>query len=163
MKKIRVSLNEQDISKCIKWINSYMDDLKFAVKQNIQDIVWKATYVAEESFGPAVKVWYDPIDDEGYRYSIIANGRAVGFLEFGAGRLADASHPFAEDAPFAVGEAEYSVLNAQQYYRWGYWFFNGKKMYYVKPRRGLFETAEFIRESIDDMRSKLSAVGKSDL
>ena len=121
MKKFKVALDEQEIRKCADEIKLYKSNLELAIKRNIRGIAMWAADVAQDAFGNSVVVDFEPIDDEGYSYRIIAegaDGRAVGFLEFGAGRLADASHPFAEEAPFPVGEAEYSVLNAQQYYRW---------------------------------------------
>lgn len=77
---------------------------------------------------------------------ILAQGSGVGFAEFGAGAYADYSHPYADEAPFAVYPASWSEQDKQQYLLHGKWWFSNLIYYGIEPARGLYAAAERIKQ-----------------
>lgn len=95
---------------------------------------------AEGAYGTgAIKVWVEQIP---YGWKLVANGDAVGFLEFGAGTMSDKQHPFAKNAPFEVKPGSWSLTYGEGQFipgRHESWFFGGREYRYVQPRRGLYQ------------------------
>lgn len=145
MKKIKVKLNTNGLKKAIRELEFYRDSLEMRVMRAAEQIALLAVDVVQGVYGSAVAVSLIPTENR-LGYTIEANGRAVGFLEFGAGLMTDEGHPFAENAPFDVREGSYSEDHAMQYYTYGYWWYGGKRYYFVAPRRGLYEGSTYIRD-----------------
>lgn len=146
MKKISIELSTESVNRAIAEVRAYQVQFETALQRAFEQIRIAAEEVCQETFGPAVTVTSEPKDD-GLGFSITASGRAVGFLEFGAGTASHAYHPFADDAPFDVYPGSWSEEHAQQYVELGYWVFGGRKYYFVAPRMGLFEADKYIREN----------------
>ena len=104
---------------------------------------------AEGAYGTsAVQLWLEKIP-RGFK--LVANGEAVGFLEFGAGTMADKNHPFADEAPFEVAPGSWSQsYGSGQFipYRHESWVFGGRVYRYVIPRRGLYEAHKAMQNDI---------------
>lgn len=91
---------------------------------------------AEGAYGSAINVTIERIPRG---WQLVANGDAVGFLEFGAGVTADKNHSFAQNAPFEVYPGSWSKDHAQQFTNNGFWVFGGQQYDRVEPRRGLYK------------------------
>lgn len=150
MKKIKAELSPEGMRKAIAELKEYC---KFRDKMMIaarQMAVYAAT-VVQQHFGNAVKVTAHPLDDRRLGYEIRAEGKAVGFFEFGAGFGTDAGHPFAANAPYEVSQGSYSRINSRQFEDNGYWYFAGRRYTFVVPRYGLYNGSEFIRQNFADV------------
>lgn len=100
-------------------------------------VVEEGAYVAGWAFnGTPVEITVEKIP-KGYK--LVANGEAVGFLEFGAGVLADTGHHFAKNAPFDVYPGSWSKDHAKQFYMNQEWTYGRVTTDRVAPRRGLYK------------------------
>ena len=104
---------------------------------------------AESAYGNApIQLWLEKIP-RGWR--LVANGEAVGFLEFGAGTMSDRQHPFAKNAPFPVQPGSWSQIHGDKQFVPGlyeYWYFGGQKFEYVAPRRGMLAAYNAMQRDI---------------
>lgn len=151
MKRYRVDVfDSASIQAVINELSSYRLVMETKFNRAISGLVNEAVQRAQTIFGESVTVGEEqvPSGENAIVYTIYAEGRAVGFLEFGAGDLVAMDHPFKGEAPFRVYPGSYSDQNAQQYSRWGFWIFGGKTYSYVRPRRGLYEADKLIRDKI---------------
>lgn len=159
--KIRAILTADSIQKAIDQIKKYQNSFYTAFQSAVQELCDVAAEVCRETYGdPDIAVESVPTitkHDAGVaRFEIRASGQHVGFLEFGAGDLADASHPFAGNAPFEVRPGSYSEEHAQRYSTYGYWYYNKRKYYFIEPQRGLFKASEYIKDNLrESIRSSM--------
>lgn len=102
---------------------------------------------AEDAYGTggAVKVTVEPAENG---YEIRADGTAVAFLEFGAGRTVNTGNRYAPVMPFKVDEGSWSEEHARMYVTLHYWEFGGKRYEAVEPRNGMERAYESIIQSI---------------
>lgn len=125
MKKISVSLSHSGIQKAIKEINQY----KKWIQEKEKLLCYKLSLIganeASVRFSGAIYDGVNDVDitvdaiDKGYR--ITAKGKAVCFIEFGAGVYHNPSEPYPNPRPEGVvGIGEYGKGNGN---RQG-WFFN---------------------------------------
>lgn len=156
MKKIKAELSVESIQKAIDSLKGYQNNVELAYMRAIEQIVEDATQICQEAFGNSVTVDHSGDISEKtnvYRYEITAEGKAVGFLEFGAGAGVEADHPFAKNAPFPVYSGSYSEANNGMYaqtkvqYGIGWWVFGGKIYLLVEAKRGLYKASENIRDN----------------
>lgn len=99
--------------------------------------------------GTPINVWCEKIP-RGWK--VVADGEAVGFIEFGAGTMADKSHPFAQNAPFEVKPGSWSLTYGSGQFipgRHESWTFGGRVYRFVQPRRGLYQAYQ---QMYKDMR-----------
>lgn len=100
----------------------------------LERIAEHAREVADQGYGGAVNVTVEPIDNG---YAIIAEGRAVGFLEFGAGDTVNSGNMFADQVDYEVRSGSYSETHARQYELMGRWVFGGIVYTQVTPRNAM--------------------------
>lgn len=81
---------------------------------------------------------------------LIAEGKDVCFLEFGAGVYADGNHPWAGEMPFAVRPGSWSETHARQFADRGFWFYNGTSYSYIPPTRAMFNASENLIRRLND-------------
>ena len=151
--KIRANLTEASIQKAIDQLKKYRSNFYRAFLAAVEDLCNIAAEECQKAYGdPDITMEVIPtatkLDAGVARFEIVANGDQVGFLEFGAGDLADASHPFAGNAPFEVRPGSWSEDNAQKYSTYGYWWYRKEKYYFITPRRGLFVASEYIKDNL---------------
>ena len=85
-------------------------------------------------------------------WKLIADGEAVGFLEFGAGTMSDKQHPFAQSVPFEVKPGSWSLTYGSGQFipgRHEKWYFGGREYRFIQPRRGLYQAYTAM---LNDMR-----------
>lgn len=101
--------------------------------------------------GGAVHVTAEPIDNG---YAIIADGRAVAFLEFGAGDTVNSANRYADEMPFEVSSGSWSRSHEDRwgrpgpYARFGYWVFGGTRYTEIQPRNGMEQAYEAVMREI---------------
>ncbi len=125
MKKISVSLSHSGIQKAIKEINQYKKWIQEKEKLLCYKLALIGANEASVRFSGAIYDGVNDVDitvdaiDKGYR--ITAKGKAVCFIEFGAGVYHNPSEPYPNPRPEGVvGIGEYGKGNGN---RQG-WFFN---------------------------------------
>ena len=109
---------------------------------------------AQGAYGGAIKVTVEPIENG---MSIIANGKAVVFLEFGAGATVNTGNRYASQMGFPVERGSYSDQSIGpdgrppgEYTRSGYrqWHIGNTVVTEVQPRNGMEHAYQAIIESI---------------
>ena len=111
-KVIRMSLSTKSISQAIKELKAYRDSLESRKQQLLEELTNIGVREASVRFTTAI---YDGVNDSdvtletidnGYR--IVAEGKAVAFIEFGAGVYHNPSEPYPKPRPEGiVGIGEY--------------------------------------------------------
>lgn len=140
MKTIEMRLNQTDIGKAIKYLERYRNRLP----KKIDELEWRmateGAQVAQRIYGRAVTV---TVRREKDGVSVLASGKAVVFLEFGAGFGTDPMHPLSqelyEQSGVEVYEGTYSDSNARQFVTLDKWFFGGNWYTAVQPRYAMWE------------------------
>ena len=85
--------------------------------------------------------------------TISADGKAVAFLEFGAGSSTNSSNRYAFEVPFLVFRGSYSDETKGEYQatHYNYWHFGGKQMTAVEPRNGMQKAYEAMMQDFDSV------------
>lgn len=121
---IRVGLSSQDIDRAIKELNRYKQDFLKREKRLLEGLAEIGLKEASVRFTTAM---YDGTNDVSVRldttnkgYAIVAEGKAVAFIEFGAGVYHNGSEPYPNPRPSGiVGIGEYGKGKGKQK-AWGY-------------------------------------------
>ena len=133
-----------------------ISDFNRKVDEFIREIAEIGARAARGAYGSAVTVTVDEIDNG---LAINANGKAVVFMEFGAGSAVDSSNRFAsvveQEGGFDIRPGSWSEQHAHQYERLGYWVFGGQRYYEVQPVNGMEKAYEAIMQ---DMRNAATKV-----
>lgn len=151
---ISVSLSPDGIQKAIDEVLKLQKRLNGDRMDNaIFDISTRIMGKAGEIYGPSVRVTTEPAAKG---RDVVASGKAVMFLEFGAGTQTDVGHPYAANAPAEIRPGSYSETHAQMFSSTnedgnGYWVFGGKVYHYVMPRRALYEAVNYVAPDIAEI------------
>lgn len=81
-------------------------------------------------------------------YSLVASGRSVVFLEFGAGWTVATGEPYANEMPFPVVPASWSIHDKRQFFKHGQWTYRGQVYDRVFPTRAMFMAAQELKLDI---------------
>ena len=111
-KIISFSLNNKDINRAIKEVESYKQELIRKEKLLLEKLAYIGIKEASIRFTTAM---YDGVNDStvsleqtGDGYAIVANGSAVAFIEFGSGVYHNTGEPYPNPRPTGiVGIGEY--------------------------------------------------------
>jgi hypothetical protein len=121
---IECTLNEKDIDRAIKELNAYKREFLRKEKQLLEGLAQIGIKEASVRFTTAM---YDGTNDVSVRldeankgYTIVAEGKAVAFIEFGAGVYHNTSEPYPNPRPQGVvGIGEYGKGMGKRK-AWGY-------------------------------------------
>jgi hypothetical protein len=127
---IKCDLSKQSIERAIKDIKRYKQEFLKREKQLLEGLAKIGLKEASVRFTTAM---YDGNNDVSVRldetkngYAIVADGRAVAFIEFGAGVYHNSSEPYPNPRPEGiVGIGEYGKGHGKQK-AWGYEDENGE-------------------------------------
>ena len=127
---IKVGLSEQDINRAIKELNRYKQDFLKREKRLLEGLAEIGLKEASVRFTTAM---YDGTNDVSVRldttkngYAIVAEGKVVAFIEFGAGVYHNGSEPYPNPRPSGiVGIGEYGQGKGKRK-AWGYEDENGE-------------------------------------
>lgn len=123
-KIIECTLDKQDIDRAIKELKAYKQEFLRKEKQLLEGLAEIGIKEASVRFTTAI---YDGINDVSVRlnkvgkgYVIVAEGKAVAFIEFGAGVYHNTSEPYPNPRPTGiVGIGEYGKGMGKRK-AWGY-------------------------------------------
>lgn len=115
--KVALSLDTNSINKAIRQVESYKKSLSTKIDKLCKRLAEIGAEAARETFGPSVEV---KVEKANKGYQIVASGRGVCFIEFGAGARASIEGEVYEDIPFKVepGSWSESELGAHTYSEW---------------------------------------------
>ena len=140
-KSFSIGLNKTDIQKVINYCERMHKRIPQKADELCKRLAEEGSRVAQDIYGSAVSVSVVR-NDSGNGYIIRADGRAVAFLEFGAGYGVNPANPLAANAAtqgLYVYWGSYSAQNAGELIKWDFWIFGGKKMDKVPARNALWE------------------------
>lgn len=111
-KVITMDLSSKSIGKAIKALKSYRDSIEVKTNKLLEELAYIGVKEASVRFTTAIydgvndsSVTLDPIENG---YCILAEGRAVAFIEFGAGVYHNPGEPYPNPRPDGiVGIGEY--------------------------------------------------------
>ena len=148
MKTIHIGLSIGSINKAIRDLGRYRERLESRTETLVEKLTDESEEIAQSAFGGSVKV-SGTVD--GNRGTIEAKGKAVPFLEFGAGLTTMEDHPLADNSPVPVREWAYSELaGSGEGYATGKWHFGGQEYQYVVPRHGLLDARDHIANTAEE-------------
>ena len=119
------------------------------VDEFVREIAEIGRKAAAGAYGGSVTVSLEGIDNG---FSICADGKAVVFMEFGAGAAVNTGNMFAGQMPFEVRRGSYSDSKDPPgpYARTGYqyWTFGGQRFTEVQPRNGMQHAHEAMMQDM---------------
>ena len=81
-------------------------------------------------------------------YRITASGEDVLFIEFGAGDQAGSENGSYDAVPASARPKSWSETHAQQYSKYGYWYFGGHKFTTVAPSPAFYYAYEYMVQNL---------------
>ena len=123
---ISAKLNPRSINEAIREMKSYRDSIKGKMDEMLEKLAYIGVKEASIRFTSAI---YDGVNDSSVTlepikdgYCIRAEGRAVAFIEFGAGVYHNPGEPYPNPRPAGiVGIGEYGKGRGKR----GAWYYNG--------------------------------------
>ena len=144
---INVRLSTESIDAAIERLQRFQDDLEHGLKQTVEILTNEGAEIAQAAYGEwPVGVATKTEDAHG---EIIVEGDMPLIAEFGAGDQT-LSGGF-ENTPEEARPGSYSEEHAQQYSRWGFWYFNGEPYTEVYPHHGLLDAKRHIIANSTDV------------
>jgi hypothetical protein len=139
--KLNISLSEESISNAIEQLNILDGEIKECARKTVDILANEGAEIAQVSYGEwSVSVIPDIVSDN--RAEITVGGDYPLIAEFGAGD-GTLTGGF-ENMPSEVYPGSYSEQHAQQYARWGFWYFAGEPYTEVPARHGLLNAKRYI-------------------
>lgn len=147
-------LNPASIIKAEKEINKILKNFDRKVDTFIQEIGKIGQQAAQGAYGNVISV---TLVREKDGVTISADGKAVAFLEFGAGSSTNSSNRYALEMPFLVFRGSYSDETKGEYQatHYNYWHFGGQVLTAVEPRNGMQKAYEAIMQDMDSVTKRV--------
>lgn len=137
---IKVRLSTESIDNAISKLTDYLEEFEHNAEELIDVLVTDGAAVAQAMYGGWDVEAIPSSDGMNGRIDVVGDMPAI--AEFGAG---SATEPVGfENMPDDVYEGSYSEEHAQQYSRFGVWFFGGQPYTEVPPHHGLLAAKEYI-------------------
>ena len=140
--KISISLSEASIERAINRLEKMRDNLQQGLEETVEILAMEGGNVAQAAYGDMATAAGFSNGTEG---AIISTGENNLIAEFGAG---DGVIPvkFKNEPTTPVYAGSYSEQNAQQYSRWGFWYFGGEVYTEIPARHGLLDAKRYVIE-----------------
>lgn len=113
-----------------KWVNQKIDELMIRLAAVGLETARVYFQQGATEGNEAPETWVEPIENG---FKIIANGKDVFFIEFGAGDAAG-NHPDAANAPVDTSPGSYSKINTGEYAKYQSWHHKGVKYTELQPQ-----------------------------
>lgn len=139
-----MNISVKGIDHAIKTIEKYADmDRKLA--ELAERLCQIGEPIIRQIHGHHSAVWTEPTSN-GYR--IVAEGEDVLFIEFGAGDAAGSDNGLYDEVPSVARPGSWSETHAQQYSRYGFWIFAGKKITEVPTNPAFYYAYEAMVQNL---------------
>jgi hypothetical protein len=140
-RKVVVEMSPKSIMDAVKmlkayeiWVNKKIDELMIRLAAVGLETARVYFQMGATEGNEAPETWVEPIENG---FKIIANGKDVFFIEFGAGDAAG-NHPDAGNVPVATSPGSYSEKNTMEYVKYGSWHHDGKKYTELQPQMPMY-------------------------
>ena len=150
-RKVVVELSPQSVKDAVriletykKWVDRKMDELMVRLAAVGLETARVRFEMGATEGNKAPETWVEPIENG---FKIIARGKDVFFIEFGAGDAAG-NHPDAKNAPVDTSPGSYSAKNTMEYVKYGSWHHDGKKYTELQPQMPMYHAARDIERNI---------------
>lgn len=155
-----ISINVRNLERCIGRLTTYRDLIEAKNNLLLQRLMEYGCTVASVEFTNAVydgtnDVTVTVTEDNGI-YKIVANGKAVAFIEFGSGATYGGTYPYVEVGGIKTHAGSWSLSPAGKghYADEGGWYYeHGKKSTGNPPAMALYNASK-------DMRRILTQIAK---
>ena len=148
---INIQLSTESINSAISKLKDIKENINDGLEQLVDILANEGAEQANSAYGefPVETV---PIVD-GTNAQIMVYGDVPAIAEFGAG---DATTPGNfENPPAEARPGSYSEQNAQQYSRWGFWYFAGGTYTEVPGHHGLLKARDYIVENAEHIAKEV--------
>lgn len=150
-RKVIVEMSPQSVKDAVKiletykkWVDKKMDELMVRLAAVGLETARVRFEMGATEGNKAPETWVEPIENG---FKIIARGKDVFFIEFGAGDAAG-NHPDAAKAPVDTSPGSYSVKNTMEYVKYGSWHHDGKKYTELPAYMPMYHAARDIERNI---------------
>ena len=148
MKQIEIELTPKSCNRAVKELESYQEEIKPKLEEVCRRLAEIGAETARQHLrlenGNVDATIEDPIKiDNGYK--IVMSGEDVYFVEFGTGNFAY-SHGNAVSVPVYPGS--YSEKHAQQFSKYGFWWYGGEQFEGTPAYRPLLYAGMAIRQAM---------------
>ena len=157
-RKIVVEMSPKSIMDAVKMLKAY----EIWVNKKIDELMVRLAAVGLETArvyfqqgatdgNEAPETWVEPIENG---FKIIANGKDVFFIEFGAGDAAG-NHPDAANAPVDTSPGSYSKINTGEYAKYQSWHHKGVKYTELQPQMPMYHAMREIERNVQKIAKEV--------
>ena len=134
-----------------KWANKKMDELMVRLAAIGLQTARVRFEMGATDGNKAPDTWVEPTENG---FKIIAQGKDVYFIEFGAGDAAG-NHPDKATAPVDTSPGSYSAKNTMEYVKYGSWHHQKKKYTEIQPQMPMYHAAREIERNIEKIAKEV--------
>lgn len=134
-----------------KWVNQKIDELMIRLAAVGLETARVYFQQGATEGNEAPETWVEPIENG---FKIIANGKDVFFIEFGAGDAAG-NHPDAANAPVDTSPGSYSKINTGEYAKYGSWHHDKMKYTEIQPQMPMYHAMREIERNVTKMAKEV--------
>ena len=127
-----------------KWVNQKIDELMIRLAAVGLETARVYFQQGATEGNEAPETWVEPIENG---FKIIARGKDVFFIEFGAGDAAG-NHPDAANAPVDTTPGSYSKINTGEYAKYQSWHHKGVKYTELQPQMPMYHAMREIERNV---------------
>ena len=127
-----------------KWVNQKIDELMIRLAAVGLETTRVYFQQGATEGNEAPETWVEPIENG---FKIIARGKDVFFIEFGAGDAAG-NHPDAANAPIDTSPGSYSKINTGEYVKYQSWHHKGVKYTELQPQMPMYHAMREIERNV---------------
>ena len=150
-RKVVVEMSPKSIMDAVKMLKAY----EIWVNKKIDELMIRLAAVGLETArvyfqqgategNEVPETWVEPIENG---FKIIAKGKDVFFIEFGAGDAAG-NHPDAPNAPVDTSPGSYSKINTGEYAKYQSWHHKGVKYTELQPQMPMYHAMREIERNV---------------
>lgn len=134
-----------------KWVNQKIDELMIRLAAVGLETARVYFQQGATEGNEAPETWVEPIENG---FKIIANGKDVFFIEFGAGDAAG-NHPDAVNAPVDTSPGSYSKINTGEYAKYQSWHHKGVKYTELQPQMPMYHAMREIERNVQKIAKEV--------
>lgn len=127
-----------------KWVNQKIDELMIRLAAVGLETARVYFQQGATEGNEAPETWVEPIENG---FKIIARGKDVFFIEFGAGDAAG-NHPDAANAPVDTSPGSYSKINTGEYAKYQSWHHKGVKYTELQPQMPMYHAMREMERNV---------------
>ena len=150
-RKLVVEMSPKSIMDAVKmlkayeiWVNKKIDELMIRLAAVGLETARVYFQMGEPDGNVAPETFVEPIENG---FKIIARGKDVFFIEFGAGDAAG-NHPDAGNAPVDTTPGSYSKINTGEYAKYHSWHHKGVKYTELQPQMPMYHAMREMERNV---------------